>query len=126
MLNDILKALPYRMTVYDKEGKAVYDNQSFDGSLVIDNSPKILANWIIDELKIKQTFQTSIPSDSFNQTLYSYYQVSKDQSGHIQGYVEVIYDFKEALKNYLDETGQALVGWSDATSGPSFTSDQDY
>ncbi|HGN5283293.1 TPA: multidrug transporter, partial [Streptococcus pyogenes] len=30
-----------------------------------------------------------------------------------------VQDIKPLLNQYLEETGQAIVGWSDVTSGPS-------
>ena len=38
----------------------------------------------------------------------------------ILGFWETIYDLKQPLKTYLDNSAQALVAWSDSTSGASF------
>ncbi len=36
------------------------------------------------------------------------------------------YDLKQPLKTYLDNSAQALVAWSDATSGASFKEETDF
>lgn len=35
------------------------------------------------------------------------------------GVITFIQDLKPVLASYLNESGQAIVGWSDVTSGPS-------
>jgi len=43
-----------------------------------------------------------------------------DKDGNVLGFWETVYDLKQPLKTYLDNSAQALVAWSDATSGASF------
>ncbi|MQB86082.1 sodium transporter, partial [Lactobacillus reuteri] len=45
--------------------------------------------------------------------------------GNVLGFWETIYDLKQPLKTYLDSSAQALVAWSDATSGASFKEKSD-
>ena len=40
-------------------------------------------------------------------------------SGELLGVITFIQDLKPVLASYLNESGQAIVGWSDVTSGPS-------
>ena len=46
--------------------------------------------------------------------------------GKVLGFWETIYDLKQPLKTYLDNSAQALVAWSDATSGASFKEETDF
>ena len=48
-----------------------------------------------------------------------------DKEGNVLGFWETIYDLKQPLKTYLDSSAQALVAWSDATSGASFKEKSD-
>ena len=68
-----------------------------------------------------------IPTDSFDQVLIQTYQAAIDNEGkgpRILG--KLIYDLKQPLKTYLDNSAQALVAWSDATSGASFKEETDF
>lgn len=67
-----------------------------------------------------------IPTDSFDQVLIQTYQVAIDNEGKALGFWETIYDLKQPLKTYLDNSAQALVAWSDATSGASFKEETDF
>ena len=49
-----------------------------------------------------------------------------DKDGNVLGFWETIYDLKQPLKTYLDNSAQALVAWSDATSGASFKEETDF
>lgn len=49
-----------------------------------------------------------------------------DNEGKVLGFWETIYDLKQPLKTYLDNSAQALVAWSDATSGASFKEETDF
>ena len=51
--------------------------------------------------------------------------VALDKEGNVLGFWETIYDLKQPLKTYLDSSAQALVAWSDATSGASFKEKSD-
>ena len=67
-----------------------------------------------------------IPTDSFDQILIQTYQnFALDKEGNVLGFWETIYDLKQPLKTYLDSSAQALVAWSDATSGASFREESD-
>ena len=67
-----------------------------------------------------------IPTDSFDQILIQTYQAAIDNEGKVLGFWETIYDLKQPLKTYLDNSAQALVAWSDATSGASFKEETDF
>ena len=64
-------------------------------------------------------------SDSFEQILIQTYQASTDREGQVLGFWETIFDLKQPLQTYLDSSAQALVAWSDATSGASFKEESD-
>ena len=66
------------------------------------------------------------PQDSFDQVLIQTYQAAIDNEGKVLGFWETIYDLKQPLKTYLDNSAQALVAWSDATSGASFKEETDF
>ena len=55
-------------------------------------------------------------------------ELEGDPGGHLPnlGFWETIYDLKQPLKTYLDNSAQALVAWSDATSGASFKEETDF
>ena len=54
------------------------------------------------------------------------YQAAIDNEGKVRGFWETIYDLKQPLKTYLDNSAQALVAWSDTTSGASFKEETDF
>ena len=60
------------------------------------------------------------------QVLIQTYQAAIDKDGNVLGFWETIYDLKQPLKTYLDNSAQALVAWSDATSGASFKEETDF
>ena len=60
------------------------------------------------------------------QVLIQTYQAAIDNEGKVLGFWETIYDLKQPLKTYLDNSAQALVAWSDATSGASFKEETDF
>ncbi len=100
-------------------------------ALTVVSSPvslKICPIGIMSEVLASPTKERSyqIPTDSFDQVLIQTYQAAIDNEGKVLGFWETIYDLKQPLKTYLDNSAQALVAWSDATSGASFKEETDF
>ena len=125
-LTTLLNYLPYKLAAYDAKGNFLYDNGGADGSFFPRESEN-LPDWIMSEVLASPTKTISypIPTDSFEQILIQTYQASTDQEGRILGFWETIFDLKQPLQTYLDSSAQALVAWSDATSGASFKEEAD-
>ena len=67
----------------------------------------------------KMPFIFKFLPNHFDHILFQTYQAVKDDSGELLGVITFIQDLKPVLASYLNESGQAIVGWSDVTSGPS-------
>ena len=126
-LKTLLNHLPYKLAAYDTQGNFLYDNGGADGSF-FPREPENLPDWIMSEVLASPTKERSyqIPTDSFDQVLIQTYQATIDNEGKILGFWETVYDLKQPLKTYLDNSAQALVAWSDATSGASFKEETDF
>ena len=120
-LKTLLNHLPYKLAAYDTQGNFLYDNGGADGSF-FPREPENLPDWIMSEVLASPTKERSyqIPTDSFDQILIQTYQAAIDNEGKVLGFWETIYDLKQPLKTYLDNSAQALAAWSDTTSGASF------
>ena len=118
--------MPYKLAAYDAKGNFLYDNGGADGSF-FPREAENLPDWIMSEVLASPTKTISypIPTDSFEQILIQTYQASTDQEGQVLGFWETIFDLKQPLQTYLDSSAQALVVWSDATSGASFKEEAD-
>ena len=125
-LTTLLNYLPYKLAAYDAKGNFLYDNGGADGSF-FPREAESLPDWIMSEVLASPTKTISypIPTDSFEQILIQTYQASTDQEGQVLGFWETIFDLKQPLQTYLDSSAQALVVWSDATSGASFKEEAD-
>lgn len=125
-LTTLLNYLPYKLAAYDAKGNFLYDNGGADGSFFLREAEN-LPDWIMSEVLASPTKTISypIPTDSFEQILIQTYQASTDQEGQVLGFWETIFDLKQPLQTYLDSSAQALVVWSDATSGASFKEEAD-
>ncbi|MBS6654442.1 MAG: sodium transporter [Streptococcus sp.] len=125
-LTTLLNYLPYKLAAYDAKGNFLYDNGGADGSF-FPREAENLPGWIMSEVLASPTKTISypIPTDSFEQILIQTYQASTDQEGQVLGFWETIFDLKQPLQTYLDSSAQALVVWSDATSGASFKEEAD-
>ena len=126
-LKTLLNHLPYKLAAYDAQGNFLYDNGGADGSF-FPREDENLPDWIMSEVLASPTKERSyqIPTDSFDQVLIQTYQAAIDNEGKVLGFWETIYDLKQPLKIYLDNSAQALVAWSDATSGASFKEETDF
>ena len=126
-LKTLLNHLPYKLAAYDAKGNFLYDNGGADGGF-FPRAPENLPDWIMSEVLASSTKERSyqIPTDSFDQVLIQTYQAAIDNEGKVLGFWETIYDLKQPLKTYLDNSAQALVAWSDTTSGASFKEETDF
>lgn len=126
-LKTLLNHLPYKLAAYDTQGNFLYDNGGADGSF-FPREPENLPDWVMSEVLASSTKERSyqIPTDSFDQVLIQTYQAAIDNEGKVLGFWETIYDLKQPLTTYLDNSAQALVAWSDATSGASFKEETDF
>ena len=110
----LLAHLPYRASFYDNNLKLIYSNHRSDGSFFTENESEKLPEWI---------WQSLHPTDSFEAILMQTYQLILDNSGKSLGVITYIQDLRPLLSSYLKETSQAIVAWSDTTSGPSIGND---
>lgn len=121
----LLAHLPYRASFYDNNLKLIYSNNCSDGSFFPENESEKLPEWIWQSLhqSPEKSLHLQIPTDSFDAILTQTYQLILDTSGQSLGVITYVQDLKPLLSSYLKETGQAIVAWSDTTSGPSIGND---
>ena len=121
---DFLSDLPYRVRFFDAADRLIYSNHRPDSSLAFaedSTDSQKLEETIIQELRQneKDSLHFPIADTTFDHILIQSYQKLYDANQQLIGTLESVQDFKPILAAYLKETGQALVGWSDTTSGPS-------
>lgn len=121
----LLAHLPYRASFYDNNSKLIYSNHRSDGSFFTENESEKLPEWIWQSLhqSPEKSLHLQIPTDSFEAILMQTYQLILDNSGKSLGVITYIQDLRPLLSSYLKETSQAIVAWSDTTSGPSIGND---
>lgn len=124
-IEELIAHLPYRASFYDNNLSLIYSNNRYDGSVFSKNEVKKLPKWIWQNLHQvpERVIHLQIPTDSFDAILIQTYQLISDSSGKSLGVITYIQDLKPLLSSYLNETGQAIVAWSDTTSGPSIGND---
>ncbi|WP_261379610.1 hypothetical protein [Streptococcus sp. sy004] len=124
---ELLNYLPLRLTIFDEKGHVLYSNGQPDGSFFFADDVEPLESWILSDIKTSQTdsLHLPIPLDSFNQRLIQTYQALYDDQKKLRGIFQYTQDISPLLKAYLDDSGQALVGWSDVTSGASISNQDD-
>ncbi|EIQ82020.1 hypothetical protein ScFU53_07810 [Streptococcus canis] len=117
-----LHYLPLQARVADKNGDILVNNHAFNGSF-FQNTDKQIEPWIMADLTSSGDTSISflLPSGSLDHIYMQHYQALKNAQGQILGIFDTIQDIKPLLSQYLEETGQAIVGWSDVTSGPSIS-----
>lgn len=120
--NDLLKYFPNDLIFQDKNGNQICKhcpNTLFPDLESIDE-------WLISELIHSNDGQKHFleADDSFDRIMMQSYYLLKDDSNEVNGYAYQKQDIKPILKSYLDETAQALVGWSDVVSGASIKNDE--
>ncbi|WP_438467551.1 hypothetical protein [Streptococcus pluranimalium] len=124
VLNTYPDKHPMKLTFFDKDGQVVYDNKGFDGNFFSFNQEaQPLEDWIQEKIKndTKHHLTLTVPSPSFDHILIQDYRGLYDQDGNFFGTFSQVIDLKPLLEAYLEDSGQALVGWSDTTSGASIT-----
>lgn len=117
---------PMKVTFFDENGQAIYDNNGFDGNFFsFAQGSEPLEDWIQEKIKTSSNHQLTltVPSTSFDQILLQDYRGLYDSKGHFYGSFSQVIDLQPLLATYLEESGQALVGWSDTTSGASISND---
>ena len=121
----LLAHLPYRASFYDNNLKLIYSNNRSDSSFFPENESEKLPEWIWQSLhqSPEKSLHLQIPTDSFDIILTQTYQLILDTSGQSLDVITYIQDLKPLLSSYLKETGQAIVAWSDTTSGSSIGND---
>lgn len=116
---------PFQVKSYSPSGDLLYDNHGFDGSFFSFHTDKDqkLEPWIQEQLKTASNHRLtmSVPAASFDQILMQDYQGLYAKDGTFHGVLSQIVDLTPLLETYLKESGQALVGWSDTTSGASIS-----
>ncbi|MGT2935963.1 multidrug transporter [Streptococcus castoreus] len=119
-----LHYLPLQARLANQDGQIIIDNHGFNGSF-FPLTEKQIEPWILDDLKSGTSINKSfiVPSGSLDHIYMQHYHALKNNQGQVVGVFNTIQDIKPLLSQYLEETGQAIVGWSDVTSGPSITSD---
>ncbi|WP_368395119.1 sodium transporter [Streptococcus gallolyticus] len=124
-IEELIAHLPYQASFYDNNLSLIYSNNRYDGSVFSKNEVKKLPKWIWQNLHQvpERVLHLQIPTDSFDAILIQTYQLISDSSGKSLGVITYIQDLKPLLSSYLNETGQAIVAWSDTTSGPSIGND---
>ncbi len=124
-IEELIAHLPYQASFYDNNLSLIYSNNRSDGSFFPENESEKLPEWIWQNLHQvpERVLHLQIPTDSFDAILIQTYQLISDSSGKSLGVITYIQDLKPLLSSYLKETGQAIVAWSDTTSGPSIGND---
>ncbi|MGX7776710.1 hypothetical protein ACVV62_06460 [Streptococcus pluranimalium] len=124
VLNTYPDKHPMKLTFFDENGQVVYDNKGFDGNFFSFNQEaQPLEDWIQEKIKndTKHHLTLTVPSPSFDHILIQDYRGLYDQDGNFFGTFSQVIDLKPLLEAYLEDSGQAIVGWSDTTSGASIT-----
>lgn len=123
--NPIFEHFPFQVRIADKEGRILSHNQQFNGSFFPDQAGR-LEPWIYQQLADSERADDKhllLASASLDHIYFQSYYAVKDTDGHYLGSVDLVQDLKPILSHYLEETAQAIVGWSDVTSGPSLSDD---
>lgn len=123
--NQMINAHPFQVRLADQTGTIIRHNHQFNGSFFEDDNLKI-ESWIQKQLVKPNGIDQKhflLPSASADHIYYQSYYALKDEQGTYLGSLDYVQDIKPILADYLEETAQAIVGWSDVTSGPSISDD---
>lgn len=126
LLAQTLQSFPYQASLANANGHILATNgkptDPFDWEA---DKVSAVPAWIMATLKDKpdQAFHLTVPSPAFDRILVQTYQACLSENHDITGVFHYVQDIKPLLNTYLQETGQALVGWSDVTSGASIHND---
>lgn len=121
---NFLDYLPWRVTFFAPDGQVLYSNQRADGSFFfLDEEVEPLEDWILAEIKASPTgaFHLPISLESFDQKLVQSFHALYDDEKNFLGILQYTQEISQLLASYLEDSGQALVGWSDVTSGASIS-----
>ncbi|MFA9492548.1 hypothetical protein [Streptococcus sp. E17BB] len=116
-----LDKLPLHAAITDQDNHLIYHNQKPKDPFFFDELEQTpVEDWLIQEVltKPEHAVHLLLPATSFDQILIQSYQGLYDNN-QFQGIFQQVQDIKPMLASYLAETGQAIVGWSDTTSGAS-------
>lgn len=123
-LNDaLLNQFPYQMRLAHQNGDFIWHNQQFNGSFFPDQESTLEA-WILSQFQNQKNLSEKhflLPSASLDHIYFQSYFALRNQEGQYLGSFDMVQDLKPILAQYLEETAQAIVGWSDVTSGPSIS-----
>lgn len=123
--NQLLNSYPFQVRLADQDGQIIRHNHQFNGSFFEDDHQEI-ESWIQKQLAKPNGIDQKhflLPSASADHIYYQSYYALKDKQGTYLGSLDYVQDIKPILADYLEETAQAIVGWSDVTSGPSISND---
>ncbi|MGT2771347.1 hypothetical protein [Streptococcus marimammalium] len=123
---NFLNYLPFNFAFYNENNQLIYTNHRPDNEFSIESiTNEEIDNWILTELSnsSSNSFSLTIPTMSSDKILIHHYQTLKDINNEYKGVSQSVLNIKPILENYLNETGQAIVPWSDVTSGASIKSD---
>lgn len=116
---------PYQVRYSDKNGHITHHNQQFNGSFFPDQASQ-LEPWLYQQLSDPDRADVKhllLPSGSLEHIYFQSYYAIRDKEKNYLGSLDLVQDLKPLLSQYLEETAQAIVGWSDVTSGPSISDD---
>lgn len=122
----ILDSFSYQASLTSLDGQIIASNHKPTDPFDWDGNQAItLPKWILNQLREEpdKPFHITVPSPAFDQILIHTYQLCRDSKQEISGVFQYVQDIKPLLATYLEESGQALVGWSDVTSGASIQND---
>lgn len=116
-----LDKLPLHTAITNQDNQLIYHNQKPKDPFFpdeLDQTP--VEDWLIQEIQTRpeHTVHLLLPTTSFDQILIQSYQGLYEDK-EFKGIFQQVQDIKPMLASYLTETGQAIVGWSDSTSGAS-------
>ncbi|MGT2742938.1 PAS domain-containing protein [Streptococcus plurextorum] len=120
-----LDFLPYKTAFYDQNLQLAYSNGKADGTF-FPSQDQVLPQWVWQELSqsTEKSLHLEIPNEAFGQVFMQSYIMLFDDSGDFQGVMETVQDIKPILSSYLENSAQALVGWSDVISGASISNEK--
>lgn len=123
--SSLLDAFPFQIRQSDHTGQIIYHNHQFNGSFFPEDDQE-LEGWIYRQFQTNPQAATKhflLPTASSDHIYFQSYYGLQDPDGHYIGTLDLVQDLKPILAQYLEETAQAIVGWSDVTSGPSISDD---
>ncbi|MFC3929012.1 hypothetical protein [Streptococcus caprae] len=123
-----LTLLPLSASLHNQEGTTLSSNHKPSDPydfLADDQASQDIPNWIRQDLQASSThsLHLTLPAMSSQQILIQSYYGLVNEDGSLGTILQLVQDIKPLLASYLKDSGQALVGWSDTTSGASIHND---